>query len=238
MTAIVVVLLGAVALPVFGQAPVTQPVALVVMAAGGAGRHRRPLLHELPRASACQQPGAPDRSSGQQPRAGLFVFDSSGVCGAFIRRPASIFSKLCRPARISWMFCAFPKNSTADFKDWLDILFMPNHALGFDDVVKFLPQFFPHSQGRRISLMYRPIHDPGRRPAAHVSLIATDQTEEYEAQERARAAAELRRHDLPHLQGTQPVPRHDHASAQFPRGCGAAGQARGRRRRFCARCIR
>ena len=66
----------------------------------------------------------------------------------------------------------------------MEILFMPNHAIGFDDVVKFLPAFFPHSEGRRISLMYRPIRAKDGA-LTQVVVIATDQTEEYEAQQRA-----------------------------------------------------
>src|SRR6202034_3762227 len=60
--------------------------------------------------------------------------------------------------------------------------YMPNHALSFDDVIKFMPKFFPHKQDRRVSLMYRPIY--ARSGALfQVVVIATDQTEEYAAQQ-------------------------------------------------------
>ncbi len=74
-----------------------------------------------------------------------------------------------------------PEDQRADFKDWFEILFQPDHALGFEDVIN-LPQYFAHSQKRRISLVYRPIL---RRDGSLMSVvvIATDQTEESAARE-------------------------------------------------------
>jgi two-component system chemotaxis sensor kinase CheA len=66
------------------------------------------------------------------------------------------------------------------------MLFIPNHALTFEDVVKFLPQTFQHSsKGRHIALMYRRVPDKNGHLNS-IILIATDLTDETEAQLRAR----------------------------------------------------
>jgi len=78
-----------------------------------------------------------------------------------------------------------PEEGRTDFKGWLEILFQPDHALGFTDVINFLPKLFPHPQKRRITLVYKPIYTKNRA-LARVVVIATDETEEYEAQELAK----------------------------------------------------
>ncbi len=185
MTAIVLMLLYAVALPVFGYPPVNQVFAFVIMTlaafVGIAGLYYMNYrVHE----HVSQQARLTEvlvNSLGQ----GFLVFDIEGKCGP-------VYSQACIdlletvPADKSVVdVLHIPEAQRVDFKDWMDVLFMPNHALGFDDVIAFMPQFFPHSQGRRISLMYRPIRAKDGS-LMQVVVIATDQTEEYEAQQRAK----------------------------------------------------
>lgn len=185
MTAIVVVLLFAVALPVFGHPPVSHLSAFVTMVVAsvagiGALYYMNYRIHEHV-GNQARLTEVLVNSLGQ----GFLSFDSQGTC-------ASVYSQACldlleeAPARRDIMdVLRIPSDQHADVKEWLGILFMSGHALGFDDVVRFLPQSFPHSQGRRITLMYKPIRDQGGA-LKYVVVIATDQTEEYEAQMRAR----------------------------------------------------
>jgi len=185
MTAIVLMLLVAVALPVFGYAPVKLKAAFIVMTAAsliGIGYlyyvNFRVHDHVSRQARLTE---VLVNSLGQ----GFLSFDRVGLCGR-------VYSQACLdlletvPAQKNVKdVLRIPEDQRGDFNDWMEILFMPNHALGFDDVVKFLPQFFPHSHGRRISLMYRPIRDKDGT-LMQVVAIATDQTEEYEARLRVQ----------------------------------------------------
>ena len=184
MTAIVIVLLVAVALPVFGLPPVTRHLEFAIMIASSiAGIGYLYYMNYRVHQHVSNQARLTEvlvNSLGQ----GFLSFNHDGLCGR-------VYSQACidlletNPANksIKDVLC-IPEDQRVDFKDWMDILFMPDHALGFDDVIKFLPQFFPHSQGHRISLMYRPIKDKDGK-LAHVVVIATDQTEEFESSQRA-----------------------------------------------------
>lgn len=183
MAAIVFVLLGAVALPILGHPPVTQlaPFGVMVLASLlGIGYlyyvNYRVHQHVSRQASLTE---VLVNSLGQ----GFLVFDGDGICG-------QVYSQACldlletMPAGKNVMdVLHIPEDQRGDFKEWMEIMFMPNHALGFDDVIKFMPSFYPHSKGSRISLMYRPIKakDGG---LTNVVMIATDQTEEFEARKR------------------------------------------------------
>ncbi|MDD3030287.1 MAG: ATP-binding protein [Alphaproteobacteria bacterium] len=185
MMAIVLILLAAVALPIFGYAPVTDKGSFFIITAatfGGIGYLC--FLNYAVYKLVCDH----DRlnevlmdSLGQ----GFLSFGHDGLCD-------SVYSNACldllqtSPAGKNIMdVLRIPEEGREDFKGWLDILFMPDHALGFSDVINFLPQFFPHEKKRRITLMYRPIYTKGRM-LSRVVLIATDTTEEFEAQELAK----------------------------------------------------
>jgi len=185
MTAIVLMLLAAVALPVFGYAPVAVKSAFFIMTAASlAGIGYLYYMNYRVHQHVSNQARLTEvlvNSLGQ----GFLSFDQQGLCGR-------VYSQACIdlletiPARQNIQdVLHISEEQRVDFKDWMDILFMPNHALGFDDVIKFLPQFFPHSLGRRISLLYRPIRAKDGA-LTNVVVIATDQTEEYEAQQRAQ----------------------------------------------------
>ena len=186
MVAIVIVLLVAVALPVFGVPPVSHIVPFLVMivtSAVGIGYlyyvNYRVHRHVSNQARLTE---VLVNSLGQ----GFLSFDKQGLCGRVYSQACQELLEAVPSDKNIVDVLHVPEAQQNDFKDWMDILFMPGHALGFDDVIKFLPQFFPHSKGRRISLMYRPIRDK-EGGLTHVVVIATDQTEEFEAQARAQA---------------------------------------------------
>ena len=185
MTAIVVTLLSAVALPVFGFAPVTHPFAFGIMfLAAFTGIGGLYVLNFRAHQHVADQARLTEvlvNSLGQ----GFLVFGRDGMCG-------KVYSQACLdlletvPAgqNISDVL-RVPPDQRSDFNDWLDVLYQPHHALGFDDVVRFLPQYFAHSKGRRVNLTYRPSRQRDGS-LINVVMIATDQTEEYAAQLRAK----------------------------------------------------
>ncbi|MBI3419558.1 MAG: Hpt domain-containing protein [Proteobacteria bacterium] len=61
---------------------------------------------------------------------------------------------------------------------------MPDHAMGFEDAARFLPDHMERSDGHTVMLEYRPVRDKEERLSSIV-LIATDRTEEKQAQKRA-----------------------------------------------------
>lgn len=185
MTAIVLVLLFAVALPVFDMAPVTHKAEFAVMVAAAlAGIGYLYYMNYRVHQHVSNQARLTEvlvNSLGQ----GFFSFNHEGLCGRVYSQACLDLLESVPAAKDIKDVLHIPEIEHADFKDWMDILFMPNHALGFDDVVKFLPQFFAHSQGRRISLVYRPIRGKSEE-LTNVVVIATDQTEEFEAQKMAQ----------------------------------------------------
>ena len=185
VAAIVVMLLGAVALPIFGYPPVKQVWAFAIMImASFAGIGGLYYMNYRVHQHVSQQARLTEvlvNSLGQ----GFLSFDKDGLCGEIYSQACIDLLETVPAGKNIHDVLRIPEAQRGDFKDWMDVLYMPNHALGFDDVIKFMPQFFIHSQGRRISLMYRPIRT---RSGAlfQVVVIATDQTEEYEAQERVK----------------------------------------------------
>jgi two-component system chemotaxis sensor kinase CheA len=185
MTAIVLMLLAAVALPVFGYPPVDHIVAFVIMAltavAGIGGLYYMNYRVHQHLSQQARLTEVLVNSLGQ----GFLSFDRDGKCG-------SVYSQACIelletvPAGKNIADVLHISSDQLDsFKEWFEVLYMPNHALGFDDVIKFMPQTFPHSEGRHINLMYRPVRGKDGS-LQQVVVIATDQTEEYEAHLRAQ----------------------------------------------------
>lgn len=180
MTAIVLMLLAAVALPVFGHNPVKDPIAFWVMtAASFVGIVGLYILNYRVHQHVTTQARLTEvlvNSLGQ----GFVVYGRDGLCGSVYSQACLDLLETVPSGRSIAEVLRLPESDRDDFKEWLDVLYQPDHALGFDDVIRFFPQFFPHSQGRRISLVYRPIR--GKSGAlVQVVVIATDQTEEYAA---------------------------------------------------------
>lgn len=185
MTAIVLMLLAAVALPVFKFAPVTQISAFLIMAfaslSGIGGLYYINYRVHQHVSNQARLTEVLVNSLGQ----GFMSFNMQGICGQVYSQACLELLETAPAGKRIVDVLRLPPDQRDDFKDWIDILFMPNHALGFDDVVKFLPQFFPHSQGRHVRLEYKPIYD-AENVLTHMIVIATDRTEEHDAQERAQ----------------------------------------------------
>ncbi len=186
VTGIVFVLLVEVALPMYGRQPITSlPIFAVLVMTSLAGLGAICGINIFVHRQATTQALLTEvllNSLGQ----GFLTFDQKGICG-------EVYSQACidllesspggRPVVDVLRLNDEQKN---DFKDWAEMLFAPNHALSFDDVVKFLPQSYAHTGGgRHIGLVYKPVYDHDKRLLSIV-LIATDQTDEAESQLRAR----------------------------------------------------
>jgi len=185
MTAIVLMLLVAVALPVFGRQPVTQPLAFwVMMVASFVGIAGLYLLNFRVHKHVTDQARLTEvlvNSLGQ----GFLFFTEDGTCGS-VYSQACLDLIECVPAEKNIIdILHIPSDQREDFMGWIEVLFQPDHALGFEDVIRFFPQFFPHSQHRRVALIYRPICGPSGE-LVRVVMIATDQTEEYAARQAAK----------------------------------------------------
>lgn len=185
MTAMMVLLTAAVSLPLVGLQPVTHPLPIIVICltvfVGITVLYVMNIRVHKHVAGQASLTEVLVNSLGQ----GFLSFDRSGKC-------AAVYSQACLdlletvPAdkNISEVLHV-PEAQLSDFRDWLDVLYMPNHALSFEDVANFLPQYYPHSQQRRIRLVYRPIRGKDGM-LKQVVLIATDETEEYLAVQQAK----------------------------------------------------
>ncbi len=185
MTAIVLLLLFAVALPVFGKHPVTQPFAFGVMAVvsfiGIAGLY---ILNYRVHKHVTDQARLTEvlvNSLGQ----GFLFFGRDGICGAVYSQACLDLLESIPVGKPITEVLSVPEDQRSDFMEWIDVLFQPDHALGFDDVVRFLPQYYTHNVDRRIALVYKPILG-AEKELTRVVLIATDQTEEYVARQMAK----------------------------------------------------
>lgn len=184
MSCIVVMLYAAVLLPVFGKAPVTQTGSAIIMGLAAFGGiiglsainvhvHR----HILQNARLTE---VLVNSLGQ----GFLSFDHSGVCGQVYSQACIDMLQTVPAERNIADVLHVPPQSREDFRGWLEVLFDPTHALGFDDAVRFLPQTFAHASGRNIALSYKPIRNV-QNVLTNVVVIITDRTEETAAQKLA-----------------------------------------------------
>lgn len=185
MTAIVLLLLFAVALPVFGKNPVTQPIAFGVMVVvsfiGIVGLY---VLNYRVHKHVTDQARLTEvlvNSLGQ----GFLFFGRDGICGEVYSQACLDLLESIPVGKPITEVLGVPQDQRADFMEWIDVLYQPDHALGFDDVVRFLPQYYTHNADRRIALVYKPILGESRE-LTRVVLIATDQTEEYVARQLAK----------------------------------------------------
>ncbi len=185
MTAIVLMLLGAVALPVFGHKPVLQPLAFWVIASsafiGIVGMYTLNFRVHKHMTEQARTTEVLANSLGQ----GFFFFDRHGICGSVYSQACIDLLETVPAGKDIANVLRIKKEDREDFRGWIEVLFQPDHALGFDDVVRFLPAFFDHKKQRRIALVYRPIRDQMGH-LVRVVLIATDQTEEYAARQMAK----------------------------------------------------
>jgi two-component system chemotaxis sensor kinase CheA len=116
---------------------------------------------------------------------GFLTFDAKGVCGSvFSQASLSFFQTEKIEDRNIADILHVPDDKKTEFHEWLEVLFMPGHALSFEDAARFLPEEFPRGDGRNIFLSYRAVSTKDGH-LSRVVLIATDKTEEKEAQKRA-----------------------------------------------------
>lgn len=184
---IAVVFLTGLLLPLFGLNPLSSPlVAGIITIVAWIGIGTLYLLNLRAHKQVVEQARLTDvliNSLGQ----GFLSFDGKGVCGQVYSEACHALLKVDAVAGKNIAdLLGVPTETRKDFFEWIDVLFMPDHAMGFDDAVRFLPDGLNHPDGRSVMLAYRPIR--GRDGfLSRIVLIATDKTEEIEAQKRAGA---------------------------------------------------
>lgn len=181
VAAIVITLLAGLALPVFGVESISSATVLAIMTAASLVgvsvlcyinlRAHRQISMQARRTEVLLN------SLGQA----FLSFNAAGICDAVYSEACLDLLEGAPAGKDITDFLRLGAEQKSDFKDWLGMLFVPNHALSFEDVAKFLPQTFPHQdKRRRIELLYKPVHNSSGELMSIV-LIATDQTEEIEA---------------------------------------------------------
>ncbi|NDE89616.1 MAG: hypothetical protein EB059_00535 [Alphaproteobacteria bacterium] len=116
---------------------------------------------------------------------GFLTFDSKGICGPAYSQASRLLLHCDDIAGKNITdLLKIASADHADFYEWLGILFMPDHALSFEDAARFLPDQLVQDNGRIAELTYRPVRDKQGHLLCIV-LIATDKTQEKEAQKRA-----------------------------------------------------
>lgn len=184
MTGIVFMLLIALAMPVFGFHAVTMPLAFAVMATASIiGIIGLYILNFRVHKDVTEQSRITEvlvNSLGQ----GFLFFDRSGFCGPVYSQACLDLLETVPSNKNIAEVLKVPDAEQEDFMDWVDVLYQPDHALSFEDVVRFLPSLYMHSAQRRIALVYRPILD-AQNKLLRIVLIATDQTEEHAAKQMA-----------------------------------------------------
>lgn len=184
MSCIVVMLYAAVLLPVLGKQPVTQTGSAIIMGLAAFGGiiglsainvhvHR----HILQNARLTE---VLVNSLGQ----GFLSFDRSGTCGPVFSHACIDMLQVVPAERNIADVLHVPPQSRDDFRGWIEVLFDPTHALGFEDAIRFLPQSYAHPSGRNIALSYKPIRSV-QNTLTNVVVIITDRTEETAAQKLA-----------------------------------------------------
>ncbi len=181
MAGIVLLLYSAALLPVLGLEPVTQVYAAVVMGVAAlAGMIVLYIMNYRVHKNVTAQARLTEvlvNSLGQ----GFLTFDRAAMCGPMYSQACMDVLETAPAGRNLADVLRMPQQTREDFMGWIEVLFDPTHALGFDDAIRFLPQTFPHAGGRDIALAYKPIVN-NQNHLTHIVLIATDRTEETEAQ--------------------------------------------------------
>lgn len=178
------ILLVGVLLPVFGLSPVSSvDLAVIITGSVLVGIVYLYLLNYRTHSSVSEQATLTDvlmNSLGQ----GFLTFDEKGFCGQGYSE-ATLKLLQCetiKGSQIADLLQVAPE-SRADFFEWLGILFMPGHALSFEDAVRFMPGELTLNNGKTVELAYRPVRSHEGKLECIV-LIVTDKTDEKAAQKR------------------------------------------------------
>lgn len=114
---------------------------------------------------------------------GFLLFGQEGKC-------LNVYSKACEhllecvPAGQDFINVAkVPEKEWVDVQDWYALLFSGN--FDFQDLSNFGPKTYPHSQGLKVHLEYKPVYNK-EGALEWIVLMATDRTAEYKAKEEAR----------------------------------------------------
>lgn len=121
---------------------------------------------------------------------GFLIFGRDGVCGSVYSQACLDLLNIVPAGKPVHDVLHVASEQKADFYSWIDVMYDPMHALGFDDAVRFLPDEVPNNTNRVVKLTYRPIRDKNSKLLS-VVVIATDRTEEMESVKLAKEQQEF-----------------------------------------------
>ncbi len=119
---------------------------------------------------------------------GFLLFGADGICLAVYAKACEELLEIIPAGRSIAEVLRLDPERKARFTSLLRLAFGGGHAMAFEEIMRFAPSIFPHSNGRSIRLDYKPELDEQGK-LAHIVMIVTDVTE----QVRAQALAEERK---------------------------------------------
>ncbi|PIU01223.1 MAG: hypothetical protein COT74_01580 [Bdellovibrionales bacterium CG10_big_fil_rev_8_21_14_0_10_45_34] len=123
---------------------------------------------------------------------GFLVFGIDGKCLPTYSRACENLLEVSPAGRFIWEVLKHPENKVEELKKWMIPLFM--EVLPFKDLAPFGPNRYHGTHGRHVVLTYHPVRDEETKKVIGVVLVATDKTDEVEAQktaEREKAYAKM-----------------------------------------------
>ncbi|MDP2205991.1 MAG: ATP-binding protein [Alphaproteobacteria bacterium] len=118
---------------------------------------------------------------------GLFFFDASGMCGSVHSRACLTLLEGSPVGRPISDVLKLDKQAETRLQALMEIVFDPARtAMSFEDLIALAPPWYPHSQGRKIALSYKPMYKNADNIRA-ILVIASDVTREIAVQEAIHA---------------------------------------------------
>jgi two-component system chemotaxis sensor kinase CheA len=118
---------------------------------------------------------------------GLFFFDAGGICGSVHSRACLTLLEGSPVGKPISDVLKLDKQAEARLQALMEIVFDPvRTAMSFEDLIALAPPWYPHSQGRKIALSYRPMYK-NARDIRGILVIASDVTREIAVQEAIHA---------------------------------------------------
>lgn len=118
---------------------------------------------------------------------GLFFFDADGICGTVHSRSCLTLLEGSPVGKPVSEVLKLDKSAEARLQALMEIVFDPARtAMSFEDLISLAPPWYPHSEGRKIALAYKPMYK-NADDIRSILVIASDVTQEIAVQEAIHA---------------------------------------------------
>lgn len=108
---------------------------------------------------------------------GLLVFDRQGMCGPIFSNACESLLECIPVGKTICEVLGVPVSEREKLHQWVQLLFQ--EQIEFDDLADLGPKTYPHSKGRIIRLIYKPVRNQ-QGQIDSVMMMATDHTAEEE----------------------------------------------------------